>query len=501
VRATARVGALGLGLAACSAGWACSPGSGGAALKVGSKGFTESVILGELAAMVARASGVAAEHRREIGGTRVLWGALLRGDVDSYPEYTGTIRKEIFAEQKLDGPGQLEAALAREGVRLGPPLGFDNGYVLGMREEVAAKLGIRTISDLRAHPQLAFGFSNEFMDRGDGWPSLRDAYALPQQNVRGIDHDLGYRGLREGSIALIDLYATDAEIRYYGLRTLIDDRHHFESYIAHLIRRADLATRVPAAPAALDRLAGKLSARTMTELNARVKIEHVPESRAAADFLAGALGIHAASVEEGRLARIWRHTREHLFLVVLSLGLAIIVALPLGIAAARRPRAGQLLLGVVGVVQTIPSLALLVFMIPLLGIGTPPALLALFLYGLLPIVRNTATGLRAVPAELTDAARALGLPEGAILRLVELPMASPAILAGIKTSAVINVGTATLGGIIGAGGYGQPIITGIRLDDVGLILEGAIPAALLALAVQGLFDVVERLVVPRGLRL
>jgi osmoprotectant transport system permease protein len=494
VRAAALVAAL--GVAACVS----EPG-GGATLKIGSKGFTESVILGELATLAARASGVPAEHRREIGGTRVLWDALVRGDIDAYAEYTGTMRKEIFAGRALDGAGGLAAALAEHGVALGPPLGFDNGYVLGMREALAQKLGIRTISDLRAHPELAFGFSNEFMDRGDGWPALRQAYGLPQVNVRGIDHDLGYRGLGEGSIQLIDLYATDAEIRYYGLRTLVDDRHHFEAYVAHLIRRADLGGRLPAAPAALDRLAGRLTAATMTDLNAKVKLDRNPESRVAADFLARALGIQAQAAEEGRAARIWRHTREHLFLVLLSLGLAIVVALPLGIAAARLPRVGQILLAVVGVVQTIPSLALLVFMIPLFGIGTPPALLALFLYGLLPIVRNTATGLRAVPGELCDAARALGLPEGAILRLVELPMASPAILAGIKTSAVINVGTATLGGIIGAGGYGQPIITGIRLDNVGLILEGAIPAALLALLVQGVFDIVERIVVPRGLRL
>ena len=223
----------------------------------------------------------------------------------------------------------------------------------------------------------------------------------------------------------------------------------------------------------------------MTELNARAKLDRVPETRVAADFLAKTLGIHATVEVEGRAARIWRRTREHLFLVLVSLALAIAVALPLGIAAGRHPRAGQLVLGVVGVAQTIPSLALLVFMIPLLGIGTPPALLALFLYGLLPIVRNTATGLRAVPADLRDAARALGLPDGAILRLVELPMASPAILAGIKTSAVINVGTATLGGIIGAGGYGQPIITGIRLDDVGLILRGRDPRRRAGVAVPG----------------
>ena len=130
-----------------------------------------------------------------------------------------------------------------------------------------------------------------------------------------------------------------------------------------------------------------------------------------------------------------------------------------------------------------------------------PQLSALFLYSLLPIVRNTYTGLRDIPPPVRESAEALGLPPGARLRLVELPMASREILAGIKTSAVINVGTATLGALIGAGGYGQPILTGIRLDDVGLILQGAIPAALLALLVQGVFDLAELVVVPKGLRL
>jgi osmoprotectant transport system permease protein len=470
-------------------------------VRVGSKGFTESVILGELATLAVRGAGVPARHERELGGTRVVFGALVRGDLDVYPEYTGTLMREIFAERGLRSAGELRSALAQQGVHMGAPLGFDNGYVLGMREDQAARLGIRTISDLRDHPELVFGFSNEFMERGDGWPSLRQAYGLPQKDVRGVDHDLAYRGLQQGAIDVVDLYATDAEIRYYELRTLTDDREHFPSYRAVMLWRDDLARRAPAAAAALARLEGRIDARDMTAMNARAKLDRVPEARVAADWAAGALGLHVAtSGDETRAMRIWRRTQEHLLLVGVSLLLAVLVALPLGIAAARNPRLGALVLGVVGVVQTIPSLALLVFMIPILGIGSPPAFVALFLYGLLPVVRNTATGLRAIPPELVDSARALGLPPGAVLRLVELPMASPAILAGIKTSAVINVGTATLGALIGAGGYGQPIVTGIRLDNVGLILEGAIPAALLALAVQSVFDLGERFLVPRGLR-
>jgi osmoprotectant transport system permease protein len=183
-----------------------------------------------------------------------------------------------------------------------------------------------------------------------------------------------------------------------------------------------------------------------------------------------------------------------------SLTAAILISIPLGIIAFRRPRAGQAILGAVGIIQTVPALALLVFMIPLLGIGGPPAVVALFLYSLLPIVRNTHAGLAGVAEPLRRSAEAMGLSTGQRLRLVEMPLALPTILAGIKTSAVINIGTATLGALIGAGGYGQPILTGIRLDDLGLILEGAVPAAGLALMVQGAFELAERTLVPRGLR-
>jgi osmoprotectant transport system permease protein len=252
---------------------------------------------------------------------------------------------------------------------------------------------------------------------------------------------------------------------------------------------------------ALRRLGGRIDAATMTAMNARVKLDRVPEPRVASEFLARELGVLAPVVDETRGQRLLRTTRDHLTLVGISLSAALALALPLGILAAKRPRLGTAILGAAGVLQTVPSLALLVLMIPLLGIGPPPAIAALLLYSLLPIVRNTHSGLRAIPDPLRESAEALGLSPAARLLRVELPLASPAILAGIKTSAVINVGTATLGALIGAGGYGEPILTGIRLDDAGLLLEGAVPAALLALGVQSLFDALEHVLVPRGLRL
>ena len=316
--------------------------------------------------------------------------------------------------------------------------------------------------------------------------------------MRGLDHDLAWRGLASGTLDVIDAYNTDAEIRYYQPTLLVDDLAHFVAYEAVLVHRDTLP---PAARAALARLYGAISPTEMIAMNARARRDKTPEPEVAADFARAHFGVTGAVTHDGVARRILARTVEHLRLVGISLAGAILLGIPLGIVAARRRRLRTLILGATGLMQTIPSLAILVFMIPLFGIGTGPALVALIVYSLLPIVRNTVAGLDGIPAPLRESASALGLGGWERLRLVELPLAMPSIVAGVQTAAVIAVGTATLGALIGAGGYGQPILTGIRLDDTALILEGAIPAAVLALLVQGLFDLVERLVVSRGLRL
>ncbi len=468
---------------------------------IGSKKFTESVILGELLTQLAASTEADVTHRLELGGTRILWSALKRGEIDVYAEYTGTISKEILAAGDPLAIDAVRDALAAEGITVSEPLGFNNTYVLGMKEDLADRRGIQTISDLARHPDLRFGFSNEFMDRGDGWPGLRRTYALPQRDVRGMDHDLAYRGLAAGSIDVVDLYSTDAEIEYYGLRALEDDSAYFPRYDAVILYRDDLQGRAPAVIAAFSELEGVITAADMTAMNATAKIGGVPEARVASDFLKRRLRVETDLRDISAWERLWANTVEHLFLVAVSLAAAILVSIPLGVIAARFSGIGQAILGTVGIIQTIPALALLVFMIPLLGIGAAPAIAALFLYSLLPIVRNTYAGLHDIPRPIVESAIALGLSASQRLRLVELPLAARSILAGIKTSAVINVGTATLGALIGTGGYGQPILTGIRLDDVGLIMQGAVPAAGLALLCQGAFELAERRLVSRGLRI
>jgi osmoprotectant transport system permease protein len=470
--------------------------------RVASKQFTEGVILGEIVTQVAASTGDA-EHRAQMGGTRILWTALVSGEIDVYPEYTGTIVEEILADQRLPRGdlAALERALAARGVGMIGPLGFENTYALGMTEARAAALGIRTLTDLVGHPDLHLGLSSEFLDRGDGWAGLRARYHLPHQGVRGLQHDLAYQALVDGAIDVTDLYTTDAEIAHYRLRVLVDDQRYFPEYQAVLLHRLAWAGSHPSAHAALRRLERAISPAAMIAMNERARLGGVPEREVAAAFVASALGIQAQATAETRAERIWARTGEHVALVAIALLLAITVALPLGIAAAYRPVLGQVVLAVVGIVQTVPSLALLVLLIPVLGIGGAPAVAAMFAYSLLPIVRNTHAGLTGMPLPLRESAAALGLGRGARLVRIDLPLASPSIVAGIKTAAVLSIGTATIGALVGAGGYGQPILTGVRLDDLGLILEGALPAAVLALVVQGAFELAERRLVPRGLRL
>ena len=491
-------------LVACFApvGAAWGQEAGGAEpLAVGSKKFTENVILGWMATHLWEAEGLAARHRAQMGGSRFLYEALRRGDIDAYPEYTGTLVQEI-----LSGTGAttatLDTVLAARGLAATAPLGFNNTYALGMQRAVADSLGIRTISDLRAHPDLTFAFTNEFMERADGWPGLKAAYDLPQTDVEGVDHDLAYRALAGGSVDAVDLFSTDAEIAAYDLRVLTDDRGYFPAYEALYVYRRDLARRAPAALAALRQLEGRIDAATMTRLNKRAALDGVGEARVAARFLRDSLGLAPTAAVEAPslLARVGRRTREHLTLVGVSLALAIAVALPLGVVAAKTGAWGQAILAAVGVTYTIPALALLAMMVPQLGIGRTPAITALFLYSLLPIVWNTYTGLRDLDTALVESARALGLSDAARLLRVEVPLATRSILAGVKIAVVLNVGTATLGALIAAGGYGQPILTGIRRADFGLILEGTLPAAVLTVLLLAVVEALERALLPRPMR-
>jgi osmoprotectant transport system permease protein len=460
-------------------------------LRIGSKRFTESYILGEI---VLRTAG-GGEHRQGLGNTGIVFAALRSGAIDLYPEYTGTIAKEILRLEGGAGLEEINRGLAPMGLAASVPLGFSNGYALAMREERAQALGIRSLSQLAGHAGLKLGLTQEFLGRADGWPGLKRAYGLPFDAPQGLDHGLAYEALAAGRIDVIDIYTTDAKIERYRLRVLADDRNYFPRYDAVLLYRLDVPTRFPGAWRMLQSLQGRISEQTMIRLNAAAELQ-------GSSFAQAASLLDSESKTHERTRRsflavlfgpdFWRLSGQHLLLVFVSLAASIAVGIPLGVAA-QKTRATQLIIGAVGVIQTIPSLALLAFLIALMGaIGTVPALVALFLYALLPIVRNTYAGLEGIGKGMRQAPLALGFTAGQRLMLIELPLAMPSILAGIKTSAVINVGTATIAAFVGAGGYGERIVSGLALNDNATMLAGAVPAAVLALIVQALFELGER---------
>jgi len=465
---------------------------------VGSKKFTESYVLAEIAKRTLIESGIPAEHRQGMGGTIILWEALRNGQIDVYPEYTGTIGEEILKDRTITSREQLREALAKLGIGMSEPVGFNNTYALVMRHDQARKLGIEKIGDLRNHTELKFGLTHEFLDRRDGWQPLAAHYQLTPHSVVGIDHTLGYVALKAGSIDVKDAYSTDAKIAEYDLVALDDDRRFFPRYDAVFLYRLSIDNN---ALASLRSLEGNISEQRMIALNDAA--ERTKDYSRAAALYFGDTARSSYSTGESFQSKLPRWIVRHLQLTGLSLLLAILVGIPMGIVASRGGPLGHIILGFAGIVQTIPSLALLALLVPLpfFGISARTAIVALFLYGLLPIVRNTATGLQDIAASLRDSAAALGLPAGARLRKIYLPMASRSILSGIKTSAVINVGTATLAALIGAGGLGEPIISGLNLNDHATILQGAVPAAILALLVQWTFDLLDRVLIPKGLRL
>jgi osmoprotectant transport system permease protein len=487
-----------------------------ATLHIGSKRFTESYILGEVLAQVA-APHAKVSHLQGLGNTAIVLAALQAGRIDVYAEYLGTIDLEILKHAQPTSIEQIRKELAPMGLGVAVPLGFNNTYALAMRGEDAS---VKTVSELARQPALRFGLSHEFIGRADGWPGVAARYGLPQR-PQGLDHGLAYEALHGRQTDVIDIYSTDAKIRQYGLRVLEDDRAYFPRYDAVLLYRLDAAKRFPAAWRAIGQLEGRISADAMIAMNAAAEIDGKGFAQVAREWLAGS-GLAAPAARAGaqasdqEAASFWqtglagkifdqnlgRLTRQHLTLVLVAVGLACVIGVPLGVLAAVYPRLRQVVLGATGVLQTVPSLALLALLIPLLGmIGTVPALVALVVYALLPIVRNTCTGLLQVSPGLRLAALALGLRPAQRLVLIELPLALPVILAGVKTAAVMSVGTATIAAFIGAGGFGERITIGLALNDNDMLLAGAIPAAVLALATQAGFELLERLATPAARRM
>ncbi|MBS0430203.1 MAG: ABC transporter permease subunit [Proteobacteria bacterium] len=473
--------------------WAADEGT----LRIGSKRFTESYILAEVLAQTAAPKlSQAPVVRQGLGNTAIVYEALRSGGIDLYAEYTGTVALEILKSPQPLSRDAMQAALQPLGLGLAIPLGFNDGYAFAMRADEAKRLGVHTLSDLAKHPELKLGLSNEFIGRADGWRGVAARYGLPQTPT-GLDHGIAYDAIAAKQVDVIDIYTTDAKIDHLGLTVLDDDRGYFPRYDAVVLYRLDVPQRFPQAWAALTRLEGRIDEHAMIGMNARAELQGAGFATIARDFLAGGGQGTTGLAPAGFMAKLFgpdlpRLARQHLMLVAVSVGLATLIGVPLAVGVFPHLRVRALVLGATGLMQTVPSLALLAVLISLLGaIGTLPALIALTLYSLLPIMRNAVTGLAEVPAGVKQAGTALGMTGSQNLRLVQLPLALPTLIAGIRTATTIAIGTATIAAFIGAGGFGERIVTGLALNDRALLLAGALPAAALALASEALFEALE----------
>ncbi|HEY1899760.1 MAG TPA: glycine betaine ABC transporter substrate-binding protein [Steroidobacteraceae bacterium] len=466
---------------------------------VGSKIFTEGYVLGELAAQTIEASKppVPVIRKLGMGSTGILFASLHSGAIDVYPDYTGTLAEAILKTPQFRSIAAIHSALLKMGIVISEPLGFSNTYALAVREDFAQQNGLHTISDLaRVHASIRAGFSYEFMDRQDGYAGLAERYRLQfdPAHVNRMEHSLTYQAIDQRAVDVIDVYSTDAKVRKFNLRVLEDNLGYFPSYQAVWVARAAFVERYPAQWRALRQWEGRIDQTTMQTLNAEVDLDKRSVAQVAAQ-------LRGSRVETPTLAaQIGRRTLEHLWLVGLSLAFSVFVGVPLGILAVRHRLTGQIILTFSAVTQTIPSLALLCFLIPVFGVGAKPALAALCLYSLLPVVLNTFTGIRSIDPRHLENARAFGLTPRQVLLRIVLPLASPSLLTGIRTATIVSIGTATLAALVGAGGYGVPIVSGLSLNDVPTILTGAIPAAVMALLAHAGFDLLGKILIPAGLQ-
>lgn len=476
-------------------------------IRVGSKNFTEQEILGEIVArLLERGAGATVHRRFGLGGTEICHTALTADQLDIYVEYTGTGLLNVLRWDVIQDPARAYLAVAagyrdRYDLAWLPPIGFNNTYAITVRAQDARDNGWTRISDLAGTAGLRAGFTAEFMERPDGYPGLADAYGLEFATTVDLDPGLMYQAASDGQVDVICAFATDGRIAEYGLRTLEDDRAFFPPYDAAPVVRAELLETHPEVRDALALLAGAIADEDMRAMNHAVDVLRRDPAEVADDWVDAHLGGRsqtepstpdAARGRESlfrlaisRRAEIGRKTLRHLGLSAAGTSLAVLFAVPLGVLIHRSKRARAPALAATEILQTIPSLAMLAFLFALYGLlGVVPAVTALVLYALLPIVVNTFTGLQEVPRSVVEAANGVGMSHWQRLRIVELPLAAPMIIAGIRTAAVLTVGIATLSTYIGAGGLGDFIARGLARNDPRLTLLGALPAAALAVALS-----------------
>jgi osmoprotectant transport system permease protein len=463
---------------------------------IGSKLFAESYILAEASAQLLESRGYDVQRRFGLNGTKIAYDALRNGAIDFYPEYTGTITEVILAQPDLKEFGEIRVALADIDLKLLEPLGFNNSYAIAASTVSSERYSLRKISDIPGAPPLRIALPHEFMNRTDGWPGLLEHYDFARP-ADGIDHSLAYEAINSDQVDVIAVYTSDGQIVQSDLVILEDDLGFFPQYLAAFLARPGVDSDVLEIVGLLN---GRFDDQRMRELNLAVLDPDASFAEIASGFLRDEGLVSTTTRGPSIYDDLLRNTQRHLKLTLIALTFAIVTGV--GIASIVYPhrRLADAFLYLTGLLQTIPSIALLALLIPLVGVGQTPAIIALFLYSLLPIARSTITAMLAIPPGYRQVAAAMAMTRAQEMRFVLMPLAMPHVIAGIRTAAVISIGTATLAAFIGAGGLGDPIVSGLALNDTRLILQGAIPAAALAILTEILFGFIERSVVVPHMR-
>ncbi|MBT4761239.1 MAG: ABC transporter permease subunit [Bdellovibrionaceae bacterium] len=490
-------------------------------LVIGSKKFTESVILGELSALVLEKKfNIKVIRKFNLGGTQITLEALKSGSIHLYPEYTGTGYVMVLKQGGLTDADAVYEIVNKEfqerwQIEWSKPIGFNNTYALAVRKNDSRFIGVDTISQLPNNGKnLYVASGHEFMERNDGFDNLVDAYSLKFSSSKTLAMEAGlmYQAVRDSKVDIIIAYSTDGRIKSFDLKLLSDNLNFFPPYHASYLAKQVTLEKYPELRKLYKLFSGLITESEMVDLNNKVDHLQLDPKTVAWNFLINKGVIKAEllnqSKDENFFAFLIRKRqylikicREHLVLSLLALMLSLLLSVPLGILLTRYVTLAKIIFPIINSLQTIPSLALLGILVPIMGIGFWPALLALFIYSLLPLVRNTYVGISSIDRDLIEASQGVGLTDFQVLYLVEIPIALPMILAGIRTAAVIVIGSATLAAMIGAGGLGDPIFRGVATVNNNLILLGAIPAAAMAILVDKMLGLLEKLLVSKGLRL
>ncbi|MCY4512912.1 MAG: ABC transporter permease subunit [Bdellovibrionales bacterium] len=489
-------------------------------LTVGSKIFTENILLAEMLSLLLEEKyNFKITRKFNMGGTKLVFDSLKNGHIDIYPEYTGTGYTMLLKREGETNPKKTYRIVKTEFLKKfqliwSLPLGFENTYALAVQEKDSRFKKINSISQLKGRiSSFRLGMGHEFVERKDGFNNFSKKYHLhfSKDQVVTMNPALMYSALNNQEVDMIMAYSTDGRIQAFKLKTLKDDKSFFPSYEAAYLTRQDIFEKWPEVQKAFAHLENSIAEKEMISLNNQVDQLDYGITQTARNFLVtekllvdNGHKLQAVSLFNYYLSKkryFFKILVEHLILVFVSLFFALLFSIPMGIWAVRNSKVEKVVFSIVNTLQTVPSIALLGLLIPFLGIGFAPAVTALFLYSLLPLIRNTFEGIRNVEGSYIEASAGIGLTAWQILVFVQMPLALPVILAGVRTATVIVVGMATLAAYIGAGGLGDPIFRGIATLDSRLIFLGAVPACLLAVILDVGIGFLEKLVISKGLKL